>query len=71
MASDTTGVGTARRSLAAATWGGDKAIFGFGNDGNSYVNMTNLVNNSGVVYSDTTGVGTARSNTAASSYGGD
>ena len=30
VASDTTGVGTARGQLAAAGYGGDKAIFGFG-----------------------------------------
>ena len=45
--------------LAAASYGGDKAIFGFGNDG-SYTNVTNLVSNTGVVASDQTGVGTAR-----------
>ena len=33
VASDTTGVGTARSELAAAGYGGDKAIFGFGYTG--------------------------------------
>ena len=30
VATDTTGVGTGRASLAASGYGGDKAIFGFG-----------------------------------------
>jgi len=30
VATDTAGVGTARFALAAASYGGDKAIFGFG-----------------------------------------
>ena len=44
VATDTTGVGTARYYLAAAGYGGDKAIFGYGYTG-SYVSMTNLVSN--------------------------
>ena len=77
VASDTTGVGTARGYLAAAGFGGDKAIFGFGEYPNSsngnalQVSITNLVSNTGVVASDTTGVGTARDNLAAAGYGGD
>ena len=67
VATDTTGVGTAREGLAAAGFGGDKAIFGFGSSGN----VTNLVSNTGVVASDTTGVGTARYDLAAAGYGGD
>ena len=70
VASDTTGVGTARRYLAAAGYGGDKAIFGYGNTG-SYVSMTNLVSNVGVVAADVTGVGTVRGYLAAAGYGGD
>ncbi len=70
VATDTTGVGTARYALAAAGYGGDKAIFGYGTTG-SYVSMTNLVNNTGVVATDTTGVGTARSSLAAATYGTD
>jgi hypothetical protein len=66
VATDTTGVGTARGYLAAAGYGNDKAIFGYGF---STTNITNLVSNTGVVASDTTGVGTARSNLAAASYG--
>ena len=70
VATDTTGVGTARQSLAAAGYGLDKAIFGYGTTG-SVVSLTNLVNNSGVVAADTTGVGTARHSPAATRYGGD
>lgn len=74
VASDTPGVGTARDILAAAGYGGDKAIFGFGVNSPSpggRVNITNLVSNTGVVASDTPGVGTSRVNLAAAGYGGD
>ena len=74
FASDTAGVGTARQQLAAASYGGDKAIMAYGNvsaGGNSLVSMSNLVSNSGVVATDVTGVGTARSTMAACGYGGD
>jgi hypothetical protein len=67
VATDTTGVGTARSYLAAAGYGGDKAIFGYGYT-NTAVNMTNLVSNAGVVATNTTGVGTARDSLAAASY---
>jgi len=67
VATDTTGVGTARNSLAAAGYAGDKAIFGYGSTG-FYVNTNNLVSNTGVVATDTTGVGTARQAVAAASY---
>jgi len=70
IAADVTGVGTARRGLAATSYGGDKAIFGYGYTG-SYVSLTNLVSNSGVVASDTTGIGTARRYLDAVGYGGD
>ncbi len=68
VATDTTGVGTARHELAAAGYGSDKAIFGYGTDGTIY-SMTNLVSNTGVVATDTTGVGTARTALAAAGYG--
>jgi hypothetical protein len=72
VGTDVTGVGTARYSAAAASYGGDKAIFGYGADASDLgLSMTNLVNNSGVVASDTTGVGTARQALAATNYGGD
>jgi hypothetical protein len=67
VSSDTPGVGTARSNLAAASSGGDKAIFGFGTD----TSITNLVSNTGVVASNTPGVGTARQRLAAAGYGGD
>ena len=70
VATDTTGVGTGRQYIAAATYGTDKAIFGYGNTGGSSVTaITNLVSNTGVVATDTTGVGTARSSLAAAAYG--
>ena len=70
VATDTTGVGTARYSLAAAGYGVDKAIFGYGLT-SGVVSMTNLVSNTGVVATDTTGVGTARRDLAAARYGSD
>ena len=68
VATDTTGVGTARMSLAAAGYGTDKAIFGYGYSTSS-VSITNRVSNTGVVATNTTGVGTARYGLAAASYG--
>jgi len=54
--------------MAAASYGTDKAIFGYGYNGSANVSMTNLVSNTGVVSTDTTGVGTARSGVAAAGY---
>jgi len=70
ISTDTSGVGTARRTLAACSYGTnlDKGIFGFGFNGGT-VSMTNLVSNTGVVATDTTGVGTARHSLAACEYG--
>ena len=68
VSTDTTGVGTARRELAAAGYGTNKAIFGYGYDGVVYYSLTNLVSNTGVVSTDTTGVGTARSSLAAAGF---
>jgi len=70
IATDVTGVGTARYGLGAATYGGDKAVFVFGQDGSNNVNTKNLVSNEGVVAADATGVGTARHVGAAAEYGG-
>ena len=70
VASNTTGVGTSRHGPAAAGYGIDKAIFGYGYTTVS-VSMTNLVSNTGVVSTDTTGVGTARQYLAAAGYGTD
>lgn len=71
VATDVTGVGTARMSLAASGYGGDKAIFGYGYDFSNNLSMTNLASNIGVISSDVTGVGTVRRSLAASGYGGD
>ena len=66
-----TGVGSERYSLAAAGYGEDKAIFGYGyNSSSVVVSITNLVSNTGAVSSYTTGVGTARYYLAAAGYGG-
>ena len=71
VGNDVTGVGTSREGLAAAGYGGDKAIFGYGDTGSTSVSLTNLVSNTGVVGNDVTGVGTARLYLAAAGYGGD
>ena len=71
VATDTTGVGTARYLLAAATYGGDKAIFGYGFTGSVGTSITNLVSNTGVVATNTAGVGSARWHLAAAGYGFD
>ena len=68
VATDVTGVGTARSGIAACGYGGDKGIFGYGG---APVSTTNLVSNTGVVSSDVTGVGTARSVPDATQYGKD
>jgi hypothetical protein len=68
----TNATATARFGLAAAGYGGDKAIFGFGGDFLSDLSTTNLVSNTGVVAADQTALtGTARNLLAAASYGGD
>ena len=70
VASDTTGVGTARTAPGASTYGGDKAIFAYGSNGftGADLNYSNLVSNSGVVASDVTGVGTGRTYLAAAGF---
>jgi hypothetical protein len=70
VATDTTGVGTARVYLAAAGYGGDKGIFGYGFSSGGNTTITNLVSNTGVVAADVTGVATARYQLAACGYGG-
>ena len=72
VATDTAGVGTARFALAAASYGTDKALFGYGLI--SYPtpsSSTNIVSNTGVVSTDTSAVGTGRWNLAATGYGTD
>ena len=73
VATDVSGVGTARRSLGACEYGGDKGIFGFGSTSGPTVKVatTNLVTNARVVGADVSGVGTARHYLVACSYGGD
>ena len=74
VASDVSGVGNLKRSLQAATFGGDKGIFGFGF---TYVGSTtttlsqNIVSNTGVVASDTFTTGSARTDGAGAGYGND
>ena len=71
VASDVTGVGTARYALAAAGYGDDKIVFAFGTDDSANTNVKNLANNSGVIAADVAGVGTARTNVSAATYGQD
>ena len=68
VATDTTGVGTARSQLAASGYGTDKGIFGYGSSSGTYYSITNLISNTGVVATDTTGIGTARDELAAAGY---
>ena len=67
VATDTSGVGTARSTLAATQYGDDKGIFAYGATP-SVIDESNLVSNTGVVATDVTGVGSARSGPAAGSY---
>ena len=72
VASDVTGVGTARQQLGACEYGEDKGIFGGGFiDGGTYTGITNLVGSDGVVASDVTGVMTARRTYMGATFGGD
>jgi hypothetical protein len=72
VGNDVTGVGTARYSLAAAGYGTDKAIFGYGINTVSFVSMTNLVTNTGVVGNDVAGtVAGVWAELAAAGYGTD
>lgn len=71
VSTDVTGVGQIKRLLAAASFGGDKAIFGYGVYVAANQNGTNLVSNLGVVAGSVTGVGTARLSLAAAGYGTD
>jgi hypothetical protein len=70
VATDTTGIGTARMSLAAATYSTDKGIFAYGLiSGLTTINTSSLVSNTGVIATDTTGVGTSRRDPTATGYG--
>ena len=66
VATDTTGVGTARGLLSALGYGGDKGIFAYGS-----TNKSNLVSSSGVIASDTDGVGTTKGGGSGVTIGGD
>jgi len=70
IASNTSGVGTARNNVAACGYGFDKGIFGFGFS-TALTGVTNLISNAGVVATDTAAVGTARRSPAATGYGVD
>ena len=67
VASDVSGVGTARNKPSGLNYGDDKAMFAYGDSG-SLTSLKNLVNSSGVVQTDVTGVGTARSHLAGAGY---
>jgi len=71
VSADVSGIGTARYVLSGAGYGGDKAIFAFGDVGPGKTAISNLVSNSGVVASDTAGVGTTRYGMGAATYGTD
>ena len=69
IASDVTGVGTARNQLSAATFGINRAIFAYGFTASAKTSISNLVGTNGVIATDTTGVGTASMTRAAVGYG--
>lgn len=73
VALDTTGVGTSRYYLAACSYGGDKAIFGFGqtNESGSGTRAINLVSNVGAVVSENFSPTENATFLAACGYGGD
>jgi len=71
VGNDVTGVGSARTNLAAAGYGGDKAISGYGYISSGGPTYSNLVSNTGVVATDTARVGTNRYQLAAAGYGTD
>jgi len=72
MSNDIAGVGTPRANPAAAGYGGDKAIFGFGEPSSlGSCSLTNLVSNTGVMALDTAGVADSARRLAAAGYGGD
>jgi hypothetical protein len=71
IATDSSGAGSGRWAINASPYGGDKAIFGFGRLVSgilTYVSMTNLVSNTGVVSSDTPGVGSGRGSLGSCGY---
>jgi hypothetical protein len=77
MASDTSGLGLIRAYGAGATFGYDKAIFGFGETQHippndiTRISHTNIISNTGVVASDTLHAEEGRMYVAGAGYGGD
>lgn len=72
VATDVTGVGTARYYLAAAGYGGDKAVFVGGTTaGTAGTTTGNLVSNGGIVASNSTLSGGSRWGAAGATYGYD
>jgi len=73
IATDVTVAGASRQIVSAATYGGNKAIFGFGtpNSGTTRLNTISLFSNTGVYVSESSGSGTSRYGLAAAGYGGD
>jgi hypothetical protein len=68
VSNDVTGVGSGKQYLAAATYGYDKAIFGYGYISN-YSNSNQLVSNTGVVAAVNGTASPARLGLAAAGYG--
>ena len=61
IATDTTGVGTARYYPSACSYGGDKGLVAYGyNVSDVLVSVSNKISNTAVVATDTTGVGTSK-----------
>ena len=70
VGNDVTAVGTARKQICAATYGGDKAFFTYGRLHNEDLqSTTNLVSNSGVVASNSSAAGSARWGAMAAAFG--
>ena len=67
IGTDVSAVGSARFNQAAATFGGDRAIFALGQETTS---TRNLTNNLGVVGSDLSCAGTSRGTAAGCEFGG-
>jgi hypothetical protein len=74
VASDVSGVGNVKRGVQAATFGGDKGIFGFGLiyvGSTTSDNSQNIVSNTGVLASATFATGNSRYDGAGAGYGND
>jgi hypothetical protein len=73
VGTDNSTVATAKDSVGATTYGGDKGIFGFGwiTNSTTQTNNRNLVSNTGVLTTDAATSGTARSYIAACGFSKD